>query len=75
MAVKEDILNELSSKLNLKDINEESKLQDLGIDSLDVVEYLLELEEKFNIEFPPEEMQGLKTIGDLIRIVEDKVSQ
>lgn len=73
MNIKEEVINELESKLGLKDLTEESKLIDLGIDSLDVVEYLLELEEKYSIEFPPEEMQGLKTLGDLIKLIESKV--
>lgn len=73
MDIKNEVIKELESRLGLKDLSEDSKLIDLGIDSLDVVEYLLELEEKYSIEFPPEEMQGLKTLGDLINLIESKV--
>lgn len=74
MAIRDEVLNGLQDKLGLDNLNESSRLQDLGIDSLDVVEYLLEIEETYNIEFPPEEMQNLSTLGDLIRIIESKVN-
>jgi acyl carrier protein len=40
-------------------------LDDLGADSLDVVELVMSLEDAFDIEIPDESVEGLKTIGDL----------
>ena len=74
MNIKQEVLTGLQEKLALSSIDENSRLQDLGIDSLDVVEYLLEIEERYNIEFPPEEMVDLKTINDLIQLIEKKTA-
>lgn len=72
MTIKEEVLNGLQDKLALSSIDENSRLQDLGIDSLDVVEYLLEIEDRYGIEFPPEDMANLNTINDLIKLIEAK---
>ena len=72
MTIKEEVLQGLKDKLALSSIDENSRLQDLGIDSLDVVEYLLEIEERYGVEFPPEEMSDLKTINDLVVLIETK---
>jgi acyl carrier protein len=72
MSVKDEVLQGLQDKLALSSIDENSRLQDLGIDSLDVVEYLLEIEERYGVEFPPEEMADLKTINDLVTLIETK---
>ena len=72
MTIKEEVLQGLKYKLALSSIDENSRLQDLGIDSLDVVEYLLEIEERYGVEFPPEEMADLKTINDLVALIETK---
>ena len=46
-----------------------SILDDLGADSLDVVEMVMTLEESFDIEVPDEDVEGLRTIADLERYV------
>lgn len=72
MSIKDEVLTGLKEKLALSSIDENSRLQDLGIDSLDIVEYLLEIEERYGVEFPPEEMSDLKTINDLVVLIEAK---
>ena len=72
MSIKDEVLTGLKDKLALSSIDENSRLQDLGIDSLDIVEYLLEIEERYGVEFPPEEMSDLKTINDLVVLIETK---
>jgi acyl carrier protein len=51
-----------------------SILDDLGADSLDVVELVMTLEETFNIEVPDEAIEEMRTIGDVQRFVESRVS-
>ncbi len=51
-----------------------SILDDLGADSLDVVELVMTLEEAFNIEVPDEAVEEMRTIGDVQRFVESHVS-
>lgn len=53
---------------------EASILDDLGADSLDVVEMVMSLEDAFDIEVPDEEVDGLRTIGDVERYVLNAVS-
>ncbi|WRS26889.1 acyl carrier protein [Oscillospiraceae bacterium MB08-C2-2] len=49
---------------------ESSILDDLGADSLDVVDLIMSLEEEFDTEIPDEEIEGLKTVGDIVRYLE-----
>lgn len=50
-----------------KEITEKSSfVQDLGLDSLDVVEVVMELEHEFNIQIPDNEADSLKTVGQTI---------
>lgn len=47
-----------------------SIIDDLGADSLDVVDLVMSLEEEFDMEIPEEEIEGIKTIGDMVRYIE-----
>ncbi len=51
-----------------------SILDDLGADSLDVVELVMALEEAFDIEVPDDAVEEMRTIGDVQRFVESHVS-
>lgn len=48
---------------------EASFIDDLGADSLDIVELLMALEEEFDIEIPDEEAEKLSTVGDIVEYV------
>lgn len=50
-------------------------IDDLGADSLDVVEMIMELEDKFGIEIPDEEAEKLITVGKAIEYVKGLVVQ
>lgn len=49
-----------------------SFLDDLGADSLDIVELVMSLEEEFDIEIPDEDAEKIQTIGDAITYVKEK---
>ena len=52
-------------------INEDTNLQDdIGADSLDVVDLLMSIEDEFDIEVPDEEVENLKTVGALVSYIE-----
>ena len=52
-------------------INGETDLQeDLGADSLDVVDLLMSIEDEFNVEVPDEEIENIKTVGALVSYIE-----
>lgn len=46
--------------------------EDLGADSLDVVELLMSIEDEFEVEIPDEEIENIKTIGDLAEYIQNK---
>jgi acyl carrier protein len=61
--------------LELSEIRPEANiLDDLGADSLDVVEMVMSLEEAFDIEVPDEEVESMRTISDVERYVVAAVS-
>ncbi len=45
---------------------ESSFVDDLGADSLDIVELIMALEEEFNLEIPDEEAEKIATVGDVV---------
>lgn len=56
------------------DINTETDLQhDLGADSLDVVDLLMSIEDEFEIEVPDEEIENIRTVGELVSYLEANI--
>ena len=51
---------------------EASFIDDLGADSLDIVELVMAMEEEFDLEIPDEDAEKIQTVGDAIRYIEDK---
>ena len=48
---------------------ESSFIEDLGADSLDIVELVMAMEEEFDVQIPDEEAENIKTVGDAINYV------
>lgn len=51
---------------------ESSITDDLGADSLDVVDLVMALEDEFNVEIPEDQVENIKTVGDIVKYIEDK---
>ena len=49
---------------------ETSIINDLGADSLDVVDLLMSIEDEFEVEVPDEEIENIKTVEDLVKYIE-----
>ncbi len=49
---------------------EASIIDDLGADSLDVVDLIMSLEEEFGIEIPDDQVENMKTVGDIVKYIE-----
>ena len=67
--------NLISEQLDVKadDITEASNIQDdLGADSLDVVDLVMALEDEFDVEIPEDQVENIKTVGDIVKFIEDK---
>lgn len=63
----------LADHLNLtaEEIKMESNItSDLGADSLDLVEMIMDFEEEFNVSIPDAEVEKIKTVGDLVNFIE-----
>ncbi|MDR0666093.1 MAG: acyl carrier protein [Campylobacteraceae bacterium] len=73
MALFDDVKEVVVEQLNVNpaEVKEESKfVEDLGADSLDVVELVMALEEKFDIEIPDTDAEKIVTVGDAIKYIE-----
>ena len=46
--------------------------EDLGVDSLDVVDLIVVISEEFDIEIPDEAVDSIKTVGDLVNYIESQ---
>lgn len=55
------------------DVAKETSFEDLDADSLDIVELVMALEEEFNLEISDEEVENIKTVGDVVRYIEAHV--
>jgi acyl carrier protein len=53
--------------------NEASFIEDLGADSLDIVELVMEFEKEFNIDIPDEDAEKLRTVGDELNYLNEMV--
>jgi acyl carrier protein len=74
MALLDDVKAVVVDQLdcNADEIKEDSKfIEDLGADSLDVVELVMSLEEEFDIEIPDEDAEGILTIADAVKYIEN----
>ena len=54
---------------------EASFIEDLGADSLDIVELVMEFEKEFNIDIPDEDAEKIRTVGDSMTYIESKVGK
>ncbi|MDQ4086992.1 MAG: acyl carrier protein [Pseudomonadota bacterium] len=52
---------------------EASFIDDLGADSLDIVELVMAFEEEFNVDIPDEDAEKLRTVGDALKYLNEKV--
>ncbi len=48
-------------------------LEDLGVDSIDVVDLVMSLEDEFGVEVPEDGLDGVKTVGDAVKVIESLV--
>ncbi|MFO8088429.1 MAG: acyl carrier protein [Desulfatiglandaceae bacterium] len=65
-----------ADKLGIEEekISEDSNfIEDLGADSLDTVELVMEMEEEFDIEIPDEDANELRTVKNVVEYLQDKV--
>jgi acyl carrier protein len=68
--VKKMIVEQLG--VNESEVVPEAKfIDDLGADSLDIVELIMALEDEYSLEIPDEDAEKIETVGDAIRYIEE----
>lgn len=70
--VKQILAEQLS--VDQADLTDNTSFDDLNADSLDVVEVIMALEEEFDIEIPDEDAEKIRTVGDVIEYIKDRIS-
>ncbi|MFW6162095.1 MAG: acyl carrier protein [Planctomycetota bacterium] len=73
-AIEQQVKDIICEKLTVEPekVTPETKfVDDLGADSLDTVELVMEFEDKFGIQIPDEEAEQIQTVGDAIQYIED----
>ena len=76
MDIFEQVKKILCDQLDLEEeqVNEDSEvIDDLGADSLDIVDLVMTLEDEFDIEIPDDQVEKIKTVGDIVKFIEEKV--
>ena len=72
--VKDIIVEQLG--VNPEQVTQEASfIEDLGADSLDIVELVMAFEEEFGVEVPDEDAEKLQKVGDVIKYIEEKSSK
>lgn len=71
----QDVVFKELKKLTKKPFDLDTLIKDLNIDSLDLVLLVSDLESKFKIEIKDEELMNLKTINDIIDIINQKYTK
>ncbi len=72
---KEKVIDVISqaTKKNASEISETTNfIDDLNLDSLDMVELMMKMEDEFGVEIPEDETENLKTVGDVLSYLEKK---
>ena len=68
--VKEIIAKQLN--LDVDEITESTSFKDdLGADSLDLFELVMAFEEEYDVEIPSENLEGIETVGDIIKLMKE----
>lgn len=59
--------------IDASQLGDDTRFEDLGADSLDVVEIVMSCEERFSVEIPNREATSLATVGDAVRCVKTQI--
>ena len=69
----EEIKSKLAAVLKVEELDTSANFKELGLDSLDIVELLLQLEEEYGIHFDDVDMTNIVTVQDLLDSIEKQL--
>ena len=72
MEILEVVKDAIKDRINIDSVNYDDRLDELGLDSLDLVETMLKIEEAVGVEFTSDEIVELKTVRDVVNLIETK---
>ena len=75
--IKSKVVSIIVDKLGVEESevsNEASFTNDLGADSLDTVELIMEFEKEFNIAIPDDQAENIQTVGDAVKYIEENAN-
>ena len=78
MAVAEKVKKMIVEQLGVSEsevVAEAKFIDDLGADSLDIVELVMALEDEYGIEIPDEDAEKIETVGDAIKYIEEHMKK
>lgn len=64
-----------AKRVKLETIDANVELRTLGLDSLDLVEVMMDIEDEFGVQFENEEMVSFKTVADVQHAIEKKIKK
>ncbi len=65
----------IAERLNLNEdeVTLDATFEDLGADSLDIMDLVMELEQEFDIEIPDEDTEKIRTVGDTVNYIQSRL--
>ncbi len=75
MSVEKKVKKIISDQLEVAadKLSMETSFEDIDADSLDIVELVMALEEEFDLEISDQEIENIKTVGDIVKYIESQV--
>lgn len=75
METKEKVIALIAENVaaDVNSITEETTFDELGVDSLDMVEFVMEAEEEFGISIEQDEISSVKKVGDAVELIKRKI--
>lgn len=72
--VREELIKLASDNLNIDfaDMDMSTKLSELDVDSIDMLDFIMVIEDKYNIEFEEYELDEIETLSDIAELIESK---
>ena len=73
MDIRKVVSEILAKRTDISGLKEEDSLKEIGLDSLDLVEVMLEIEDALGIEFDSNEIAGLTTLKSVLDLIDTKI--
>ena len=73
MDIKKTVSEILAKRVDISNLKEDDKLASLGLDSLDLAEVMIEIEDALGVEFSADDFQEISTLKSVLDLIEKKI--